>query len=101
MGEENKTHLEDDLLPALSREQLIERVLVARNVYRKMQKEIKNLNITIEAYAKDNGILRTKIERLEEVGAGNEISNRDSETSNRTEDTQESPPRGNSSGEEE
>ena len=72
MGD-NNTRIPDEELSTLTQTELIGRLRTARKIYRshkdqieELQHEVAKCNSAIEAYAKDNGILRSKIETLEE-----------------------------------
>ena len=60
----------DKELESLSNTELIDRILLARKTFRCLKashaEELEKADAAIDAYAKDNALLRSKIESLEE-----------------------------------
>ena len=57
-------HIHDKDLSVMPRDDLVKRLRKARQTFIELKAELAKANSAIEAYAKDNGLLRSKIESL-------------------------------------
>ena len=58
------TQIHDKDLSTMTRDDLIKRLRKARQTFAEMKAELAKADSAVEAYAKDNGLLRSKIESL-------------------------------------